>query len=267
MGCCGGDGAGVVMVVSQVCPSIIMGTLSTYAIDHPFPIDKHQMLPYIFARRKWVPHSDHFVPSNVPGEEDDCAVIFVRKYGGMCYPVGSMLKQDLQRAYSFAKGSRTRRVFECLRSPGVQAIVAYRLGHWLRAKPLPVRLLLRPFVSIQRHHARGKWGIDIGPEAQIGPGFHIFHYGGIFIAGDVVAGENFTLTHDITLGYSQAKLILGFPVIGNNVYIAPGAKIAGCIKIGNNVKIGANAVIERDIPDNAVVQARPILVATFPKER
>jgi serine O-acetyltransferase len=48
------------------------------------------------------------------------------------------------------------------------------------------------------------------------------------------------------------------------VYIAPGAKIAGRIKIGDNVKIGANAVIERDIPDNAVVQIRPMLVATFP---
>ncbi len=177
-----------------------------------------------------------------------------------------MLRQDLQRAYSFKKGSRARRVFECLRSPGVQAIVAYRMGQWLRTKPLPIRLLLRPFVSMQRHHVRAKWGIDIGSEAQIGPGFHIFHYGGIFIAGDVIAGENLTITHDITLGYSQAKCILGFPVIGNNVYIAPGAKIAGKVKIGDNVKIGANAVIERDIPDNAVVQIRPMLVVTFPNE-
>ena len=175
-----------------------------------------------------------------------------------------MLKQDLLRAYSFEKGPTVKRAFECLRSPGVQAIIAFRMHQWLRTKPLPLRLLLRPFVSIQRHHSRAKWGIDIGPEAQIGPGFHIFHYGGIFIAGDVIAGENFSVTHDITLGYSQAKCILGFPVIGNNVYIAPGAKIAGKVKIGDNVKIGANAVIERDIPDNAVVQIRPMLVVTFP---
>jgi len=175
-----------------------------------------------------------------------------------------MLKQDLYRAYSFEKGSKAKRMFECLRSPGVQAVVAYRMAQWLRTKPLLVRLLLRPFVSIQRHHARGKWGIDIGPEAQIGPGFCIFHYGGIFIAGDVVVGKNFTITHDITLGYSQAKCILGFPTIGNNVFVAPGAKIAGKIKIGDNVKVGANAVIERDIPDHAVVQIRPMLVVTFP---
>jgi serine O-acetyltransferase len=138
------------------------------------------------------------------------------------------------------------------------------MGQWLRTKPFPVRLLLKPFVSMQRHHVRGKWGICIGADAQIGPGFHIIHYGGIFVGSDVIAGENFTITHDITLGFSQAKCIQGCPVIGNNVFIAPGAKIAGSINIGDNVKIGANAVIERDIPDNAVVQIRPMLVVTFP---
>lgn len=175
-----------------------------------------------------------------------------------------MLKQDLQKAYWFAKGSKARKVFACLRSPGVHAVVAFRMGQWLRTKPFPVRVFLKPFVSIQRHHVRGKWGIDIGPEAQIGPGFHIIHYGGIFVPSDLIAGENLTITHDITIGFSQAKCIQGFPVIGNNVFIAPGAKIAGSINIGDNVKIGANAVIERDIPDNAVVQIRPMLVVTFP---
>jgi serine O-acetyltransferase len=38
---------------------------------------------------------------------------------------------------------------------------------------------------------------------------------------------------------------------------APGAKIFGKIKIGNNVKIGANAVVYKDIPDNAIVVLDP----------
>ena len=42
------------------------------------------------------------------------------------------------------------------------------------------------------------------------------------------------------------------PVIGDNVYIAPGAKIIGGVTIGNNVEIGANAVVTHDIPDNEV---------------
>src|SRR5512137_529760 len=155
-----------------------------------------------------------------------------------------MVKKDLQRAYSLVSGSRARRVLECVRSPGVRAVVVHRMGQWLRTRPLPVRLLLQPFVSIQRYFLRSRWGIDIGPDANIGPGFHINHYGGIFIAGDVTAGEYLTITHDTTIGYSRAKCRQGFPTIGNNVYIAPGAKLAGKIKIGDNVNIGANAVIE-----------------------
>jgi serine O-acetyltransferase len=41
--------------------------------------------------------------------------------------------------------------------------------------------------------------------------------------------------------------------IGDDVYIAPGAKVFGNITAGNNVKVGANAVVYRDLPDNAVV--------------
>ena len=177
-----------------------------------------------------------------------------------------MIKQDLHRAYLFARGSKAKRICMCLRSPGVQAVALYRMAHWLRTQPFIVRLLLRPFVAWQGHRIRSKWGIFIGPEAEIGPGFYIWHYGSIFVAGEVVAGENFTLTHEITLGYSKARNILGFPSFGDNVYIAPGAKIAGRIKIGNNVKIGANAVVEKNIPDNAVVQIRPMLVVTFPDQ-
>jgi serine O-acetyltransferase len=175
-----------------------------------------------------------------------------------------MLKQDLHRAYLIANGSPLHRVVECMRSPGVQAVVIHRLGHWLLNKPLPVKLLLWPLVSMQHHRMRWKWGIDIGPEAQIGPGFLIWHYGGIFIAGDVVAGSNLTITHDITLGFSQAANRRGFPTIGDDVFIAPGAKLAGSIKIGNRARIGANAVVEKDVPDDAVVQIRPMLVVAFP---
>ena len=47
--------------------------------------------------------------------------------------------------------------------------------------------------------------------------------------------------------------VVGCPTIGDNVYIDPGAKIFGDIKIGNNVRIGAYCVVFEDIPDNATV--------------
>ena len=55
----------------------------------------------------------------------------------------------------------------------------------------------------------------------------------------------------------------GSPIIGDNVYIATGAKIIGAIKIGNNVAIGANCVVTKDIPDNAVVVGVPGKVISY----
>ena len=56
--------------------------------------------------------------------------------------------------------------------------------------------------------------------------------------------------------------------IGDRVYIGAGAKIIGGITIGNDVRIGANAVVTRDVPDNAtVVCAEPrVIVHDTPRD-
>ena len=41
------------------------------------------------------------------------------------------------------------------------------------------------------------------------------------------------------------------------MWVGPGAKLFGGIKIGNNVSIEANAVVSKDIPDNAIVIGNP----------
>lgn len=58
-----------------------------------------------------------------------------------------------------------------------------------------------------------------------------------------------TIFHQVTIGRSRGKA----PVIGDNVFIGPGAKIFGGIRVGNNVKIGANCVVFQDVPDNSTV--------------
>lgn len=59
------------------------------------------------------------------------------------------------------------------------------------------------------------------------------------------------------MGQANRGKNIGCPILGDNIYIGPGAKIVGSVKIGNNVAIGANCVVTKDIQDNAVVIGIP----------
>ncbi|MFO0697774.1 MAG: hypothetical protein U0236_00970 [Nitrospira sp.] len=149
------------------------------------------------------------------------------------------------------------RLIGCYRSPGLHAIGVYRFGNWLKKKTLLVRILLEPIHLVLFRRIRTRWGIEIDRSAQIGPGCYIGHYGGITISGQAKIGSNANISQLVTIGVSGEGEKRGVPTIGNDVYIAPGAKVFGKIRIGNNVKIGANAVIHKDIPDNAIVVLDP----------
>lgn len=176
-----------------------------------------------------------------------------------------MIKQDIRRAYALGQeGSPLKKIIECSRSPGVHAIIVFRFGHTLLARPLLFKLLLMPLYLWLDYFMRVRWGIEIQRRAKIGPGFCIDHYGGIFVSGGATIGENCNISQDVTIGMAGEGVRKGVPQIGNNVYIAPGAKINGRIRIGNNVRIGPNAVVTRNIPDDALVHIRPMQIVVFP---
>lgn len=167
------------------------------------------------------------------------------------------LSADLRRVRGAASRKKSFSLLRLWRIPGVKAIVCYRFGYWLNNKNKFIRILTYPVYLILRHNVLTNWGIDIPKEAKIGPGLCVGHFGGIFISKYAVIGKNLNISQGVTIGMSGQGENRGVPVIGDNVYIAPGAKIFGKIKIGNNVKIGANAVIYKDIPDNAVAVCKP----------
>lgn len=80
---------------------------------------------------------------------------------------------------------------------------------------------------------------------------------GIVIAGGAKIGKNVVISHQVTIGRNRGLA----PVIGDNVYIGPGAKIFGGIRVGNNARIGANCVVFQDVPDNAtIVLGKPRII-------
>jgi serine O-acetyltransferase len=168
-----------------------------------------------------------------------------------------MFKDDILRTYQAARGDTLDRVAACCRSPGLHAVAIFRFGHWLKHAQLFWRLLLSPIYLLLYRRMRIKWGIEIPRSAEIGAGLFIGHFGGIVVASEARIGSNVEISHQVTIGISGQGDRRGCPTIGNNVYIAPGAKIFGKIRIGDNVKIGANAVVHKDVPDNAVVVLDP----------
>ena len=93
------------------------------------------------------------------------------------------------------------------------------------------------------HRIAVKTGISISVNC-FGPGLQIMHRGTIVINDKVKIGDRCRLHVCVNIGEDiNGKA----PVIGNNVYIGPGAKIYGDIVIADNVVIGANAVVNRSI--------------------
>ncbi len=81
------------------------------------------------------------------------------------------------------------------------------------------------------------------PENVFGPGLSIPHYGTIIVNSKARVGANCRLHACTNIGESGG--IAGAPVIGDNVYIGPGAKIYGNITIASNVAIAANAAVNK----------------------
>lgn len=145
---------------------------------------------------------------------------------------------------------------------------AYKYTFLLRScaffrKHKALKFTLYPIARFLHSHYSYKYGIDISPQTQLGSGFYIGHYGCIVVHTDAVIGKNCNISQGVTIGQTNRGSRSGTPVLGDNVYIGPGAKIIGGIKIGDNVAIGANSVVTKDVPSNGVVVGIPGKVISF----
>lgn len=99
-------------------------------------------------------------------------------------------------------------------------------------------------------------GYHISNEAQIGPGFSLYHRGTVYI-GPIKIGKNCTISHNVVLGRSLKKGIVGRPTLGDNVWVGTGAVVVGPVNIGNDVLIAPNAFVNFDVPDHSLVIGNP----------
>lgn len=139
---------------------------------------------------------------------------------------------------------------------GFHAVLLHRLAHLLW------KMQLKLLARIVSHLNRFLTGIEIHPAAKLGRRLFIDHGMGVVIGETARIGDDVLIYHGVTLGgVGGAKGAIRHPQIGNRVMIGSGAKLLGNITVGEGAQIGANAVLVRDVPANAVMVGIPARVA------
>lgn len=124
--------------------------------------------------------------------------------------------------------------------------------YFLNCRKGTLNRLQYQFIKLNFRKLSLKLGFSI-PENVFGPGLAIVHYGTIVVNKNAKVGRNCRIHACTNIGASGGSKKA--PVIGDNVYIGPGAKIYGNITIGNNIAIGANATVFKSCEDSGVMIA------------
>ena len=142
--------------------------------------------------------------------------------------------------------------------PGVKAVFFHKFAHlfYVAGFDLIARIISQTI--------RFFTGIEIHPGAKIGKNLFIDHGMGVVIGETSEIGDNVTIYHAVTLGGSSPSIDSErqrhekrHPTIGNDVVIGSGAQVIGPVNVGNGARIAANAVVVKDVPENATMVGIP----------
>ena len=142
--------------------------------------------------------------------------------------------------------------------PGVKAVFFHRIANFFSIAKLDL------IARIISQFSRFLTGIEIHPKAKIGENLFIDHGMGVVIGETSEIGNNVTIYHMVTLGGISPSINSDnqrdskrHPTLMDNVVVVSGAQVLGPVVIGKNAKIGANAVVTKDVPENAVMVGIP----------
>ena len=152
--------------------------------------------------------------------------------------------------------------------PGDKAIFFHRIANFFAVAKFDL------IARIISQFSRFLTGIEIHPKAKIGKYLFIDHGMGVVIGETSEIGDNVTIYHMVTLGgispsinSDDQRATKRHPTLQDNVVVGSGAQVLGPVTVGKNAKIGANAVVTKDVPENAVMVGIPAKnVGTTTKE-
>ncbi len=164
--------------------------------------------------------------------------------------------QDIKR---YLVADHGHPLFMLLTKPGLWITFQYRFSRWVKFHfNIPIlRQILKLIFAIGQLLVAVFLNCEFPNIAKIGDGLYLPHPYGIVIHCDAKIGSGCCICQQVAIGIGGRGEKMGVPTIGDRVFISPGAKIFGAITIGNDVIIGANAVVNKSLPDNAVAAGVP----------
>lgn len=160
-----------------------------------------------------------------------------------------IFKQDVFAFSTFRDGNGTV-------SKDDKHMLEYRAVKAFRKYQSNYNTIWRYFYSLQLRYFQYKYGMEIA-NLTIGKGFVIGHWGRIVINGESKIGEQFMVTHGVTIGRDIRGKRKGVPTIGNRVAVRANSTIVGNIHIGDDVLIAPNTFVNFDVPSNSIVIGNP----------
>lgn len=160
------------------------------------------------------------------------------------------IKEDIASVFKRDPAARSN-IEVLLNYPGLHALLLHRLAHrlWCANWKLLARLI--------SSFARWMTGIEIHPGAVIGRRFFIDHGMGVVIGETTQVGDDVTLYQGVTLGGTSWDKGKRHPTLEDGVVVGAGAKILGPFCVGAGAKIGSNAVVTKEVPEDATVVGIP----------
>ncbi|MDP1682193.1 MAG: hypothetical protein Q8L39_10530 [Burkholderiales bacterium] len=135
------------------------------------------------------------------------------------------------------------------KQPGFWVTLSYRVRRLRKFGAGPFRLLLVPSDVCL---GLVKWIVSdstIPSSVDVDPGLYLPHPNGLVISYRARIGAQVAIFQQVTLGEWQN----GVPVVEDGCALYAGAKVIGGITIGSQSKIGANVVVNANIPASSSV--------------
>ena len=133
-----------------------------------------------------------------------------------------------------------------------------RSEYWTNCRRDPVARVMAAILRFRILRLGEVLGVSI-PRNTCGPGFSLAHAGLTRVNKDCKVGARVRIHQGCGLGHGVSSTTgqSGAPIVGDDVFLSPGALVMGPVTLGNGSYVLPGAVVVKDVPPGAIVGGVP----------